>query len=555
MFAIRRLQCRRIFKSKFITNQLTSLLENPLELPPKFMCFTREAQRRNPALPSFNEGSFASRYFPTPIIERTEERIKEIVSQREIRTTEDWNEIKNELFIDFEILSEVNFSSIVMNCLLMLDKINEAHSFMKYLKDVNMEPNFLTYLKYMALCGKNVDQCGEEIIFQTFKKVQILIDSSPVLDIKRTEHVIQGFSATSQWRKCFDYLEKIPCDPNFEIVNCLTATAIKNNDEVLAWELLSKWFKEHGIPKANVLKEFVLYAQRLQSKNWKQADVFITKLFQFMHQRGAIFDMEVAELIEMYFKCHPNRWHVSHAKVSRKGECNSCKSILKLVDLSNDDFLELRNNFLERSVKKSDIFINTTKKEFDQYIKFIDTNKPFEFVLDGLNAAHTFEGVKNPKTLARQLLKIVDRLSKYSDKILVLGRFHMQQWPIYIMNKISQKATLFYTSNSSQDDPFMVYAALASGPEAFIVSQDLMRDHIARLDDPKLIWQFKRWQQTHQIYLSVSEDNKLKFLEPLRYSINIQGSMKEGWHIPYDDKIILDPYEELNNWLCVHKEP
>ncbi|GBO01736.1 hypothetical protein AVEN_8795-1, partial [Araneus ventricosus] len=105
----------------------------------------------------------------------------------------------------------------------------------------------------------------------------------------------------------------------------------------------------------------------------------------------------------------------------------------------------------------------------------------------------------------------------------------------------------------SQDDPYMVYAALASGPEAFIVSQDLMRDHIARLDDPKLIWQFKRWQQTHQIYLSVDEDNKFKFLEPLRYSINIQGSMSEGWHIPYDDKIILDPYEELNNWLCVHK--
>ncbi|GBO14605.1 hypothetical protein AVEN_140152-1 [Araneus ventricosus] len=301
MFTIRRLQCRRIFKSKSVTSQITSILENSLELSPKFLCPTRNAQHRNPAFPSFKEGSFSSRYFPTPVIEKAEDRIKEIISKKEIQTTDDWNELKNELFIDFEILSEVNFSSVVMNCLLTLDKINEAHSFMKYLKDVNIEPNFLTYLKYMALCGKNVDQCGEEIIFETFKKVQNLIDSSPVLDMKRTEHVIQGFSATSQWRKCFDYLKKIPCEPNFVIANCLTATAIKKNDEALAWRLLLRWFKEHGIPKGYVLKEFILYAQRLQSKNWRHADAFITRLFQFMHQRGAVFDMEVTKLIEVYF--------------------------------------------------------------------------------------------------------------------------------------------------------------------------------------------------------------------------------------------------------------
>ncbi|CAL1300353.1 unnamed protein product [Larinioides sclopetarius] len=449
MFAIRRLQYKRIFESKAAATHIASVLENFLEPSPKFMCLTRNAQHRNPAFPSFKEGSFASRYFPTPAIEKAEDRIKEIISQKEIKSNDDWNEIKNELFTYFEILSEVNFSSIVMNCLLALNKINEAHSFMKYLKDFNIEPNFLTYLKYMALCGKNVDQCGEDIIFEIFKKVQNLIDSSPVLDVKRAEHVIQGFSATSQWRKCFNYLKKMPCNPNYEITNCLAATAIKNNDEDLAWKLLLRWFKEHGIPKAYVLKEFVLYAQRLQSMKWEQADVFVTKLFQFMHQRGAIFDLEVAQLIETYFKSHPNKWNVSHAKISRKGKCNSCKSILKLVDLSNEDFLELSDNFLERSVKKSDIFINTTRKEFDQYIKFINTHKPFEFVLDGLNAAHTFAGVKTPKTLAVQLLRIVDRLSKYSDKVLVLGRYHMQRWPASIMSKISHKATLFYTSNSN----------------------------------------------------------------------------------------------------------
>lgn len=43
------------------------------------------------------------------------------------------------------------------------------------------------------------------------------------------------------------------------------------------------------------------------------------------------------------------------------------------------------------------------------------------------------------------------------------------------------------------------------------------------------------------------------FQEPVRHSITVQGKMEYGWHIPFDDKIILDPYEELNNWLCIKK--
>ncbi|GFQ74038.1 mitochondrial ribonuclease P protein 3 [Trichonephila clavata] len=440
-----------------------------------------------------------------------------------------------------------------MNSLLSLNRVDEAISFMKYLHEVNIQPNFLCYLKYMALCGKNVDKCGEKIVFQAFEKIKSMIDASPVLDVTRTEHVIQGLYLTTQWQLCFDYLKKFPCELTREIKNRLATAAIKNDQEVLAWEIITTWLKNGENPSNEVITEFLLYAQRLQFKDWRISDKFIVKFFQYIQNKGVILDIKVIKFVESYFKHHPTEWGVSRTKVFRSGECNSCKRNLEIVDFTINDFMQLKDIFLERSLKKSDLFINTTDKEFHQYLNFVNSRKPFEFVLDGLNAAHTVQTKKNPKNLSVQLLKIVERLSKHSDRLLVLGRQHMQGWPRSVMNKISEKASVFLTNDSSEDDPFMVYAALASGPDCCIVSQDLMRDHVARLDNPKLIWLFKRWQQTHQIYLSISEDGKFKFMEPLKYSINIQGNMEKGWHIPYDDRIILDAYEELNNWLCIHR--
>ncbi|GFV43654.1 mitochondrial ribonuclease P catalytic subunit [Trichonephila clavipes] len=448
MFAFQRLQYRNVFKSQKIINQATFLLETVLQKSSPLVHLTCKVHRRNPPLPSFREGTFGSQYIPLSAIEKTEKTLEEIFSEKSIHTASEWNDIKNDLFINFEILSEVNFSSIVMNSLLSLNRVDEAHSFMNYLHDANIQPNFLCYLKYMALCGKNVDQCGEQIVFQTFEKIKSMIDASPVLDVTRTEHVIQGLYLTTQWQLCFDYLKKLPCELTREIKNHLATAAIKNDQEVLAWEILTTWLKNEENPSNEVITEFLLYAQRLQFKDWRISDKFIVKFFQYIQKKGIILNMKVIKFVESYFKHHPTEWEVSRVKVFRSSECKSCKRNLEIVDFTIDDFMLLKDIFLERSLKKSDIFINTTDQEFHQYLNFVNSRKPFEFVLDGLNAAHTVQTQRNPKNLAIQLSKIVNRLSKHSDRLLVLGRQHMLGWPRSIMNKISEKASVFLTNDS-----------------------------------------------------------------------------------------------------------
>ncbi|KAG8192032.1 hypothetical protein JTE90_025298 [Oedothorax gibbosus] len=505
------------------------------------------------SLPDAKEGSYGSRFCPLSTIEVAEERIKEALSSHRLYTNDEWAEVKNNLMDELPILTETNFSSILMNCLLTLNKVDEAHALMTYLAYANVEINFLAHLKYMDLCAKNVDICGQEVILRSFKKVKPFMDATPVMDLKTAEHLIVGLCATDKWKLALAYLKMVPNYLNMTIKNSIVCAAIRNSDEKLAWDFLNRLNRPENRPSNQVFQELFLYAVRLGVKSGRKSEEFLKKVLEYIRQREIVVGEDVAKVIKEVFECNSNNWKISYAKVSRDGTCESCSKSLRIVGFSAEDFVSLKNSFLEKSIKKSDLFINTTEKEFDAYIKFVNNHKPFDIVLDGLNAAHTFQGKKNPQILASQLLKVVDALAEPSVRILVLGKYHMKSWPSSIMQKITRKARLFLTSNISQDDPFMVYAALLSGPCSNIVSSDLMRDHMSRLDDPLLIQNFKKWQQTHQIYLVVGDNNEPELVKPLQYSINVQGSMEQGWHIPFDDGVALAPYEELNNWLCIQK--
>ena len=89
--------------------------------------------------------------------------------------------------------------------------------------------------------------------------------------------------------------------------------------------------------------------------------------------------------------------------LSRHGVCEKCDQHLKLFQLSNQDFKELREAFLQRAVMKSDIYINTTTREFRKYMEFIDAFKPFHIVLDGLNAAYSHKGFLSKSNLSKHV--------------------------------------------------------------------------------------------------------------------------------------------------------
>nr|VZI35987.1 unnamed protein product [Spirometra erinaceieuropaei] len=98
----------------------------------------------------------------------------------------------------------------------------------------------------------------------------------------------------------------------------------------------------------------------------------------------------------------------------------------------------------------------------------------------------------------------------------------------------------FVTSHKSNDDAFMIYLALWSGPSCYIISNDEFRQHRCTLG-PKLGEQLSRWQNARQISLHPGQPTSL--YKPMECAARVQGNASSGWHIPLP----------LNSLLCVFR--
>uniref|UniRef100_A0A672SPG5 Mitochondrial ribonuclease P protein 3-like n=1 Tax=Sinocyclocheilus grahami TaxID=75366 RepID=A0A672SPG5_SINGR len=161
--------------------------------------------------------------------------------------------------------------------------------------------------------------------------------------------------------------------------------------------------------------------------------------------------------------------------------------------------------------------------------------------------------------LSPQLLAVVSELEQQGLNILVLGRKHMLQpsrnWDRQNMSKIKQKAHCFFTENISEDDPFLLYAALHSGLHCNFLSRDLMRDHKACLSDSATRRLFFKWQRGHQLVISHYVPGKRVRFQRISAYDTIAQMSGSSWHIPYDEnRGDRATYEVPQKWLCLTQD-
>ena len=85
---------------------------------------------------------------------------------------------------------------------------------------------------------------------------------------------------------------------------------------------------------------------------------------------------------------------------------------------------------------------------------------------------------------------------------------------------------LFTTPAGSNDDWYWLYAAVASGDDTFLVSNDEMRDHVFQmLPSPRL---FQRWKERHQVRFRLSAADGLELFYPPVFTTCVQEG---GWGV------------------------
>lgn len=467
-------------------------------------------------------------------------------------TPTEWRKLKESLG------NQQRFDIQMMNALFVSRaELDIAKSLLTF---VAMETGTLSYellLRYLTLCVTS----GHDA--EVFEVYDIMRGSFPSLDTGASSLFIKSFSRTSRWREAIGILNQVKkvFTPSPRNYSDIIEAAVHRGDRATAWslydELLEKKLNPH--PETWEVLFGVRKTEEEENQGIPENEEHERLHHILLHMRNnQIYPQQgLATAIKEWFESHKGQnWTGSWTKTDSKGVCRSCGSELESIQLTAEEYQELKDRVMADIIQGEDIFNKTTPEELERFRTFVKKKPAFDVVVDGLNVANVN---KDRSKQSETLLEVVSELERQGLTILVLGRKHMlrpsRSWDKRNMQLIQQKAHCFFTDNISEDDPFLLYATLHSGNHCRFVSRDLMRDHKACLPDGAARRLFFKWQRGHQLVVDgyVAAGRKVRFQSILSYDTIIQTS-GDSWHIPYDDTEDRSTYEVPQRWLCVSRK-
>ncbi|KAK7104747.1 hypothetical protein V1264_019412 [Littorina saxatilis] len=443
-------------------------------------------------------------------------------------SAEDWKQFQLEACAENPHLHK-SWETLCMQLMYHSGYAKLAASLVSYLSTAaDSPPKISTLCLYIALQGEYGGEDKEEIILETFQKVQ---EMSDVFDAITAKYLISGLATTSQWQKTLDILEmaKLTASPGTAYFSPIIAAAIREGDLEMAFQLLDELASKGFEPQDKVLRHIIHECEKAGSHDLMER--FLACVWRYNWPLSPT----KAKQVELYYtKLSQEKWSCKWATVNTvRGTCHACRQNLDRIELASSDFEALQREFLERTLVGSNVYLKTNPAELEKFQDFVMEHAPFDVVLDALNIAMRGSG-KFGLRRSTQLREIVHYFARERHmKVLVIGRAHMKRWPSADMAYIRRNAKVFFTENISSDDPFLLYATLYSGRDCLFVSGDFMRDHKYNLG-PGFKDIFERWQKSRQIVNFVAQADGVSVSMPSQYDC---GPVKDekGWHIPYDD--------------------
>lgn len=429
---------------------------------------------------------------------------------------------------------------------------------------VAMETGTLSYellLRYLTLCVSG----GHDA--EVFDVYDIMRGSFPSLETGASSLFIKSFSRTARWREAVSILHEVkkvftPSSRNYGYV---ISAAMLHGDTTTAWALYDELIEKGLSPHQETWEALFKGVGETKEGKGKRAEAMsqsehqerLLGILLYMRNNQIYPQHSLTSSIKSWFESLTGqKWTGSWTSTTPKGVCGCCGSELESIQLTAEEYQQLKDRVMTDIIQGRDVFNKTTPEELERFKAFVKRKPAFDVVVDGLNVANIN---KDKSKLSETLLAVVSELERQGRTVLVLGRKHMlrpsRSWERHNMDLIRQKAHCFFTDNISEDDPFLLYATLHSGNHCQFVSRDLMRDHKACLPDGATRRLFFKWQRGHQLVVDgcIAAGSRVRFQSIPSYDTIVQTSTV-SWHIPYDDTEDRSTYEVPQRWLCITKK-
>ncbi|KAK4886328.1 hypothetical protein RN001_002599 [Aquatica leii] len=472
--------------------------------------------------------------------------IPSILLNKKIQTVNDWSHVREEILNTNVQITSKSIDSAILSVCMASKKYQLGIEYVEYLKHQKIALGLATLGKYFKLLylknyPKNLSEPEEADIYNLYEELRKVYK---VFDVFTCENLIHILSLTNYWRECFRLLDemKISCQPGNVAYSVIIAACFRNNDADLGWSYLNECAEKDRFPSTIAYTSYIDLHEQTQNLET------LEKLFKYFQSYDIKCDIEMTNKMINVYKKMKLKAEVITVKNSVK--CRNCHNQLQKLELKDEEFDDLKKAIFKNVIIGSNVFYKTTPKEVDEFKWFVANMKKYDVIIDGLNVAYSV-GTKHPSHVFAFLVKsAVQHFVLQNKTVLLLGRTHMQKWSKPNWSYVSKNADIFLTQTLSHDDPYLLYCALNSGKNTIIVSRDLMRNHVFKLNDIKLKILFSRWllQCQYQL-LHINDSGKVFFKYPLPYSRTAQ-KIGNIWHLPCDDS---SNNSDLHKWLCLSK--
>ncbi|KAM7541253.1 hypothetical protein Aperf_G00000036108 [Anoplocephala perfoliata] len=397
--------------------------------------------------------------------------------------------------------------------------------------------------------------------FEEFESLYILIKSrlSSADSLAYSSELSSALCLSPFYEEAMVYLQlslehKLPTN---SFSNILTAAATFGPLD----EALSFMHKFHSLQLKPSPEFYTAFIKRLDDSNGQQ---LMIHLLEAVKEYDYVITNSNALLIKEWFE--RLGWRGAMGVQVSGLICPSCLKHLNKIKISSESCAHIAEMFYNNVLKgKTDdeLFLTTTPNELDSFFQFTEFNKTYRFdcIIDLPNYLHLVSHRKLSKTpleeqigLLSDLISLLHRTYRFK-RICLVGkeRSVVKKKPFWdvikaLGNRTGINVQTFLTNHKSNDDAFMIYLALWSGPDCYLLSSDEFRQHRFTIG-PEAADLLARWQTARQI--SIRTFNPTFFNDPMLCDPRIQGSMEEGWHIPYDSGELRYSYLPPNSWLCL----
>ncbi|XP_055603151.1 mitochondrial ribonuclease P catalytic subunit [Uranotaenia lowii] len=494
--------------------------------------------------------SYAGVRQKVPVYRLPQERLSEVKQTLDaypVPSLDQWNDIRRTV-LDERRFTSTNVDSTVLG---ICNSLESGKSYVQFLNSKGINLNLASKGKLLRLYRSrrteskgDIDPAEQAEIYDIFQELR---QNNPVLDANTCEHLIAALTLTKHWKECFDLIDtiKLVGIPDSGTYSVLVEKCFLTGESELGWRLLDEMVGLKRLPNDDVYLAWVEFSLR-ESDKLKEN---IERLLEFTGFKGLFLSKSVGNALKQLPGIQ-----ATDSRVTDHGKCPQCRATLASITVSEESFEALRQAFLQAVIIKKDIFNKTTPQELERFQKFLKKTKPYDVVIDGLNVAFSTGNQKSPVVYAKHLAAVVSHYSRQKKRVLVIGRQHMDRWKSKDMKFIRENSFLFLTEDLSQDDPFLLYAALESGPRTDFFSRDLMRKHSFLLGH-ELGQIFKRWQQEHQYSLTtITPNGRVIIKAPFQYEMFAHRLPEDDkrWHVPLVETCLKIPkIEKQAHWLCL----